>query len=306
MKKVPFTQKVLWVFVIVLVPIMFYLIIDVGSAGEIFKLYESMKPDSSSNYSKSMIFLSSYTRETGDTSLAVSVGIPEDEVWSVLPNGDQSTPFNNHFNSQAFDEQVRLLKEDRSYNNSYYSTMLIVKEVDGVKYAYENQTTGAWTSYSPGSSSMSGYGCFYYASAALVGAEKGSVYTIEQLLTDLGGTVTVNSNGSFVVNPSPISNLNGSIGQLNTILNAAGTGKSASVVNSIDESKLASGTMYIIYATAAAGSSTNLYNPNSAGMHWTAVVGVSGNDYIVLGNGGRGHLINKTEFYSLAHIFEVN
>lgn len=293
-----------------------YLMVGSGDSASILKSYDAVKPDSTSGFSKQLQFLQSYTQTTQDTSLAQAVGMSKEDAeelasGSELLNeaGDGTTDTSN-FSALSLSDQVEALKTDSTYNNSYYSRYLKQATIDGHDFVWESQpgkNEGAWLGYAPGTDSVAKSGCFLYASAALVGAEMGKVYTIENMITDLGGTVTVDSSGVFRVSNSPLTNIGGDLSKLNKILSSSGCGKTATSVSSIDESKLRNGTMYVIYATKANGSSTKLYSTGGQGMHWTAVVGVSSSGkYIVLGNGSRGTEIDASEFYNLKYIWEVN
>jgi hypothetical protein len=57
-----------------------YLLIGTSSNDSILETYDSIKPDSTSGLSKNLIFVQSYTGLTGDTSLALSIGMSEDDA----------------------------------------------------------------------------------------------------------------------------------------------------------------------------------------------------------------------------------
>lgn len=299
--------KIIGILMVIMVA---YLIIDFGNASSIIDKYESLKPNSNSGFSKSLQFLETYTKSTGDVTLALSKGMSEEEANEIASGGtlqNGGAPlFDTQFKSADLRSQIEMLTTDTGYNNTYYESKLKLYTVGNTTFAWESQSNGAWSSFKPSSATMAGKGCFYYACSALVGAKLGKVYTIEQCLTDLGGIVTTDSGGTFVVNPTPISDLNGSINQLNKILQKSGIGASATSVSGIDSSKLSNGeAMYIIYATKDVGSSKELYSPGGEGAHWTAVVGVENGSYIVLGNGDRSVLQPPGEFNDLKYIFEV-
>jgi hypothetical protein len=286
-----------------------YLLIDSGSHGDLIKSYDAVKPDSTAGFSKTLQFLKTYTQTTGDLSVAMATGMSSEDAEELANgNNNNNSNNNNNFSTLSLAEQVTALKTESGYNNSYYTNYLKQVSIDGHDYVWESQRTGAWSSFAPNGDSVASAGCFLYASAALVGAEMGRVYTIENLLTDLGGTVTTDASGMFTVSNSPISRVGGDISTLNRILSSSGCGKTATTVSSIDGNKLANGTMYLIYATRANGSSTNLYSTSSSwGAHWTAVVGVSSSSkYIVLCNGSREIEWDSSEFHDLKYIWEVD
>lgn len=295
-----------------------YLMIGSASSKSILIAYNAVKPDSASGFSKTLLFLQSYTQITGDTSLAIKKGMSEEDAEEIAKGetannaGDGNTNASvdhSNFGTLSLSDQIsELQKPDGGLNYTYYKKYLKTYTYDNHEFVYESQvSTGPWGSFVPKSKSMGKAGCFFYASAALVGAEKGKVYTVENLLTDLGATVSYDTSGVFVVNNSPIKDLSGSVDLLNKILSSSGCGKTAKDVSSINESKLANGTMYIIHAKGSVGSSTELYSTGGAGEHWTAVVGITKDGkYIVLCNGDRGAEIDSSNFSKLNHIYEVN
>lgn len=313
------------IFTIIFCILLVYMIVDFGGdAKDILSMYKVVD-GSKDEFPKQLQFMKEYIRVTGDISIALNTGLTPEEVEYIMGDEDSgwspgggsgggsgegnSGNFDSNFTSLSLSEQLNKLKENEGFNNIHYKKMLNKVTIDNHDFAYETQSDseGGWTSFKPSDYTMGKAGCFYYASAALVGAIKGQVYTVEQVLKDLGCNVTWDSNGVFKVNNNRnVSSLAGSPTKLNQILTAAGTGKSATAVPSIDPSKLANGTMYLIYATKETRSSTKLYSSSSRfGSHWTAVVGISDGQYIVLCNGKRGTLIDSSEFYNLKCIYEV-
>lgn len=308
-----FSTVIVLIFIITCV----YLMVGSVSSKGILKSYNAVKPDSSSGFSKTLLFLQSYTQSTGDTSLAIKKGMSEEDAkeiangGTVVDSGDGNTTgvdYSNFSTLSLSDQISELQKSNGGFNYTYYKNYLNTYTYNNHEFVWETQSaSGPWGSFTPNSKSMGEAGCFFYASAALVGAEKGKVYTVENLLTDLGATVSYDASGVFIVNNSPLKTLDGSVDLLNKILSNSGCGKTVKDVSSIDESKLANGTMYIIHATKKTGSSTKLYSTSGAGMHWTAIVGITKDGkYMVLGNGKRGVEIDSSNFSNLNHIYEVN
>lgn len=64
-----------------------YIVIDYGSSDEIVGIYEGVKPDSTSGFSKALQFLESYTQATGDTSLAIKRGLSEEDAEIIASGG---------------------------------------------------------------------------------------------------------------------------------------------------------------------------------------------------------------------------
>ena len=316
--------KLIGIFLILFAIVAVYVLININiDSTSMLKTYMSLSTSQyNSNIDRKYSFVSSYTAVTGDIQLAMAMGYTEDQAKVMASYGTPSDYMSaGSYAGTGFDfagtirEQAEQLKTNPAYNNAHYQNKLVVVNINGRDFAYESQSSGAWSSYAPDSSTVSGAGCFWYASCAMVGAIKGEVYTIEQMCADNGTPVVTDSYGMFVPAVSssyPFDDLGGSVPRLNQILSNGGTGASATEVLSIDWSKLSSGHCgYIIYATSDSGSSTMLYSTGGAGAHWTAVVGISNyGNAIVLCNGSRGGGSSGTEvpidqFASLKYIYEV-
>lgn len=57
-----------------------YFLIGSKSSPEIYRQYESLKPNTSSSYTKTLQFLTSYVITTGDSKLAMTVGMTEEDI----------------------------------------------------------------------------------------------------------------------------------------------------------------------------------------------------------------------------------
>lgn len=75
------------IFIIAALGVTVYLLIDVGSAKEIMVAYDDLKPENTSSYSKQLQFVESYTRNSGDTSLAIKMGLSAEDINSILSGG---------------------------------------------------------------------------------------------------------------------------------------------------------------------------------------------------------------------------
>lgn len=299
-----------------------YLLISIGiDSAKILKTYMSMSTTQrDSNVDRKYTFVSSYTMVTGDIQFALGMGYTEEQAERFKNGGGDTdtkppgTDWSGLTGNVA--EQANKLKTQAGYNNSYYSSYLRIVTVNGRDFAYESQSGAAWGTYKPNEKTVTGAGCFWYASCAAVGAIKNSVYTIEQMCSDLGHPVVADGNGVFRPATSgdyAFDSLAGSPTRLQKILDAAGTGATVKTVSTVDKNKLSAGrTIYVIYATGAAGSSTKLYNSsNDAKAHWTTVIGVTdtGNASVLCnssrGGGESGTEIEFKEFNSLAICYEV-
>ena len=77
----------MWCTIVLAIMALVYFMIGMGNSTDIFRQYDSIKPDSSSSYSKSLQFLTSYTLGTGDTSLAFNYGLTEEDIYQMTSNG---------------------------------------------------------------------------------------------------------------------------------------------------------------------------------------------------------------------------
>ncbi len=73
-----------------------YFLVGAKSSVEIFKQYDSIRPDVVSNYSKSLQFLATYLITSGDDSLAVDIGLSKEDVEEITnPYRDPQEPPEN-------------------------------------------------------------------------------------------------------------------------------------------------------------------------------------------------------------------
>ena len=81
-------MKILAVPLLIAVSLTFvFLVIDYGNSDDMIERYDAVKPDSTSGFSKTLQFMQTYTRATGDTSLALKLGISEEDAETIAnPN----------------------------------------------------------------------------------------------------------------------------------------------------------------------------------------------------------------------------
>lgn len=227
---------------------------------------------------------------------------------TVFPTGDVA-------------QVVNAYKTDSRYFNAYYSEKIQSVDIGGHTFAWDVQSSNgvaAWANYTPDESTMAGAGCFFYATAALIGAKQGTYYSLEQMVTNAGGVVTVEGDVFKVAN-SPWPNLAGSDTRLRQLLQQAGLNatvenvtpyKSDGSIN-LDNAGLADGSvMYIQYQKADPATTSNpqLSSYHSDGNyfnHWTATVGTYNGKYIVLGNGSRDSLVTSSAYHDIVYLYKV-
>ena len=75
------------VIVLIFIVTSVYLMIGSASSKSILIAYNAVKPDSASGFSKTLLFLQSYTQTTGDTSLAIKKGLSEEDAEIIASGG---------------------------------------------------------------------------------------------------------------------------------------------------------------------------------------------------------------------------
>lgn len=92
MRKNSLLRVVMWSTCALLIVTLIYLMLDVGSAGDVFTSYENVKPTSKSNFSKKTIFLVSYVQSTGDLSVSYVAGMTKEEMQEFVDSGGAPAP----------------------------------------------------------------------------------------------------------------------------------------------------------------------------------------------------------------------
>lgn len=202
----------------------------------------------------------------------------------------------------------------------YYSSGLIKirKTSDGQLVFYEEQSAswngqtiayGTAVAGSDPTNTVARRGCFLYALAAAMTAKTGKIYTVQEVINESGGTLKWNSNGTLKM--SGLGTVGGDVNKL--LNNASNAGLDASYhgganvsLSKIDEG-LKQGKVYCVWSKNESDPKGVLHNPNSAGMHWTTIIGrTSSGNYIVACNGSRGMEIPPSQmpkyFVSYAEI----
>lgn len=214
-------------------------------------------------------------------------------------------------NNADYVSQKQILASQGKSTDSYYANKLMTTTINGRLFCYEVQSSsGSWGSYKPPNSdsgkSMGSAGCFFYAACAAATNLRGSIYTIEDCIRDLGGDVSADANGIFVVNNSPIKNLAGNPQLLSKILNNAGISADVTTVSEVSVNDLKAGDTYLIHAKGSIGSSAQL---RSGSEHWTFLPGCyteNGEEQVVvLCNAKRSNHFGIGEFAKLNHVYKI-
>lgn len=230
----------------------------------------------------------------------------DNNVSTINVPGVSSSMWRN--NADYIGQKQILASQGRS-TDAYYANKLMTVTINGHLFCYEVQSSsGAWGSYQPPSSTgtMGSSGCFFYAACAAATNLRGSIYTVEDCIRDLGGDISTDANGVFIVNKSPIKNLMGSAQLLSKILENAGVSAEVTTVDAVNVNDMKAGATYLIHAKDAVGSSSQL---RTGSEHWTCLPGcytdAGDEQIIVLCNAKRANHFGVSEFSKLNHVYKI-
>lgn len=300
MKKPSGFQKVLWAILITLIPILFYLLIDVGSASQIFRVYENLKDGSGENYDKSMIFLETYIKTTGDLSLGQAVGLKEEEMQDVIgggttggsngPDGGDSGGGGIGSNQPKWDAATidKALKD--KYNGTTINPNDTWKKQQYGRAVYITQKQGykGWqTVKNDSNQSLKSAGCMWFACSSAASIATGKVIGVEDLLKAVGYTVNHN-NGTFTINgmlpcvgmDSGKKYANGTKATPTALLSTVGVSCSEDK-GSIPTNVNYSNSILLIHCK-----NDNEGKLSSGGQHWFLIVGEDNGKYVIVEGSG--------------------
>lgn len=323
MKKHSKSHAVIWGIVAILVVVMVYLMIDVGSASDVFRLYGSMSKDGSSNYPKSLVFLTSYTRTTGDLSLGNALGMSDDDIQNLLDSqdttveqgGGSAVSFTTNYTRAGWEDALK-----QRGNDSYYSLSAGYKIVtlNGSDYLVEVQGKTYYSLIKNGTdSSIDGNGCWMFAQVNAANALNGSTYSVADALgARWGETISWSSSSIAWMNPAGNSDGHYTDGQ-RTMNEETGVfsalGCSATMIEGdymtaqeCYNKMSASGfdnSVYIVYGHASGILS-------SGSNHWLVVVGLTDDGFQLLGNASRNATITLSDLSGVTlpfnHLIKVS
>ena len=311
MKKHSKSHAVIWGIVAILIVVMVYLMIDVGSASDVFRLYGSMSKDGSSNFPKSLVFLTSYTRTTGDLSLGNALGMDDDDIQSLLDPTDGSTGDSNGGGSSqsktvmgsaglTYDELMQAART--SGTDSYYSSYSVNTSIGNKYYFAEKQSSsGGMDIIPPGSQSTIKHdGCFMYATVAMASAMTQKAVTIENLCNAWGinygydvSTATFNTAAGSTATSNPkvgsSSMLQNCLGALGISANVSELSTSTTYDTIVSDMTSNDNVMYMIY----------FYHDNS--KHWQSFVGVENGRLIATGDCWSSNNVHTIDSFNDLH-----
>ena len=193
-----FSTAIVLVFIVTSV----YLMVGSASSKSILKSYNAVKPDSSSGFSKTLLFLQSYTQATGDTSLAIKKGMSEEDAKEIANGGTVVDPGDGSTSGGATtaagrtkaDIEAALAARASGEGDAgeYYSTSSgwTITEINGNAYLVEVQ--GAkWKSVRNSSTdTVASVGCWMYACSTAINALNMSTVSIADILQEFRSSKT--------------------------------------------------------------------------------------------------------------------
>lgn len=292
-----FSTVIVLIFIVTCV----YLMAGSVSSKGILKSYNAVKPDSSSGFSKTLLFLQSYTQSTGDTSLAIKKGMSQEDAeeiangGTVVDAGDGNTTGGVTYAAGRTKSDIEAALSARASSEGdvgeYFSTSSgwKITEVNGNAYLVEVQG-GKWSAVANGSSStVASVGCYMFACSTAINALNMSTVSIADFMHDAYPSQTNISYDKSSHSWTGYANHVGYEGSVaSTIfnkynlnyksLNSKGiTGEEA---RQIISNEGFDNCVYIIY-----GHKSGVLSSGSD--HWTVCVGTTDNSLYILNNGTR-------------------
>lgn len=192
-------------FMVLVIVLSVYLLMDSGNSASIIAVYDSVKPDSSSGFNRQLQFLKEYTALTKDTTLAISAGLSPEDADSMAngnldinDTGDGSTSTSLAYASsrtaEAWKEALQTAGANQA-NAAYYDAGdnggYTITKIDGVHYLVEKQ--GGYWSNAKGASdvTIAGAGCYTFAVTTVVNNLNLTTYTVADMLNAEYGAGTI-------------------------------------------------------------------------------------------------------------------
>lgn len=294
-----------WVILGLLIVTLVYLMVDVGSAKDVFKQYESVKGGKSSSFSRRTVFLNSYIEATGDLSIASSLGLSTEEMQGLGGNKKKNTGGNQPPINWGTDLQAAIDK----YKSSHISNM--TKAVScGIEYPMDNQT-GMMTANGSGTSLSQG--CMFFSCAVAASVVRREVIGVDVLIQNAGHKTSKDSKGLVISPKLPKVGLNSGSSYSNgkpctptgLLSGLCTVGKDYGKSMSYDQSFINSGGVYLAHV---AGDTSHKY---SYGVeHWFVIAGKNyDGSYIILngaGSNGKNGKFYDSDKGLLNHWMEVS
>lgn len=278
--------------VLIFIALLYMVLPTSASRAETAAMYASLADVSNVN-SKSLFKQFSYEKTIVDSGV-----LDEDEYGGLTILKDLFTPEENKqefapskFTAESITGLIEQANGETGGNTDFKSLTL-----NGSVYVNVRQTRDWATVQATSGSVVSSHGCMLFACAAAKSNLAGELYGVQNLLQDLGYTVSVNNAGNFSVSPKlPCVGLDSSKKYANgttactpqSIFGTLGISCSADKGNAF----VYDNGIWLIHI-----SNDSSHYFSSSGSHWFLIVGAD-NDYyyVVNGSGKAGEMGGKIE-----------
>lgn len=320
--------------------VMLIFIIGYFNNADLYKLYTQLQSTSTSNFDKKLAFVSSLVNSTGNADYALALGFTKEQADQMVTSNAYGMGFQNPItgepeqNPQDPNAPTQNLTQVggppvvwtssnwqeavAEHNRQYESTGADLK-TDGWSYGSngflkQNQSTGSyWGSAGRTGNTLMDKGCMWFTLATIVTNVTGNVYGVENLLVDVGYTVSF-SNKKWQVSPTIIK-----VGQDSAHRHPGGTGTvpstpydilaacnaGISVSSNLNFSELenctfSDGEMFLVHiADDTEGRMASTTNRE----HWFIIYGKSGTDFLIANGGGSARNSGKGDIaYARTHL----
>lgn len=302
-----------------------YLMIGSGSSMSILKSYDAVKPDSTSGFSKQLMFVESYTRVTKDTTLAQKLGISEEDAedmangGTLQDQGDGGTSGKETFASGRTEADLKTALDNRKANEGnvgeYFQIGAGYKIVtfDNSAYLVEVQSNGKWPVFNGYDKkgnrlTVDSVGCYMFACSTAINALNNSTVSIADIMKEMRPSA---SNYSYSSSSHTWTGSMTDVGQgvdseckgvFESRGLSYGTISTGNITGTQAKDKmLQSGfnnTVYIIY-----GHKSGVIS--SGDNHWVVCIGADDDYLYVLNNSSRGVSVKLSDLSSSGSITTI-
>lgn len=195
----PKSIKLLLVIPISLLPVLIFLAIGFGDAGDILKGYNSLRPNKSVGISRQLAFLTNYTMASGDLHLSEVVGIDEETMQQLMTDPTQLQDLASGGSSASIPADatdlrpiaVAVASTFKKTGSALYGTPNL--GADGYFYNY-SQSSGSYTSHTYNSLSCSSThrdcSCFVSSMLYLGGFRSARTHFTSSTISGAGTDIT--------------------------------------------------------------------------------------------------------------------
>lgn len=197
-------MKLLWAIPVFLLPILIFLAIGFGNAGDILKEYNNLRPNKSNGISRQLTFLTDYTMASGDLHLSEVVGIDEETMQQLMTDPTQLQDLTSADNSNvnvpvdSTDLRPIAIAVASTFKKTGSATYGVPNPgADGYFYNY-SQSSGSYTSHAYNSLSCSSThrdcSCFVSSMLYLGGFRSARTHFTSSTISGAGTDITSQIN----------------------------------------------------------------------------------------------------------------